>query len=306
MFLLLFSEDKTKIDTRFLDIMPAGLSFTHASMGSRWTSFGRIEIAAVNTPRFDYDPVTRAPLGLLIEEQRTNTVKNSIIDAATWPWLTEVSIGDYFETAPDGTSTMCSLKDTAVAQNHYVDGQDYKLYTSGVKYAYSVFAKKGTAHILQIPAPTGTGYANFNLDTGVVSASSDMIASIQNCGSGIYRCSAIFTSSSSEWYPAIKLALTGNDAEATRIPYYLGTGQYLYVWGAQNDWGSSSVSSYIPTNGSATTRAADQLSFTIPSGVSTLRYFFDNNSTQDVSVSAGSYTVPTDLNRPHIKRIMSL
>jgi len=72
----------------------------------------------------------------------------------------------------------------------------------------------------------------------------------------------------------------------------------------QNDAASSS--SYIPTAASTATRAADACSFTIPSGVSSLRYTFDDLSTQTVSVSPGAYVVPTNLNRPIIRSIVSV
>ena len=39
---------------------------------TRVNSSGLVEIVNANLPRFDYDPVTLAPKGLLIEEARTN------------------------------------------------------------------------------------------------------------------------------------------------------------------------------------------------------------------------------------------
>ena len=54
----------------------------------------------------------------------------------------------------------------------------------------------------------------------------------------------------------------------------------------------------------AVTRAADSAVFTIPAGIGHLTYTFDDNSTQLVAVSPGSYTIPTSLNRPNIKSIV--
>jgi hypothetical protein len=53
------------------------VTFTRASGGTRVNSSGVIELMTTNTPRFDYDPVTLAAKGLLIEEQRTNLLLQS-------------------------------------------------------------------------------------------------------------------------------------------------------------------------------------------------------------------------------------
>ena len=52
-------------------------TFTRASTATFVGSDGLIQSAAINTPRFDHDPVTLACKGLLIEESRTNALLNS-------------------------------------------------------------------------------------------------------------------------------------------------------------------------------------------------------------------------------------
>jgi hypothetical protein len=63
------------------------------------------------------------------------------------------------------------------------------------------------------------------------------------------------------------------------------------------------MTSYIPTTTAAVTRQADNAVFTIPSGIASLTYTFDDGSTQTVPVSAGSYTIPVTLARPNIRSI---
>lgn len=53
------------------------ITFTRSTTATFTGSNGLIQTAAINAPRFGYDPVTLAPLGLLIEEQRVNLVLNS-------------------------------------------------------------------------------------------------------------------------------------------------------------------------------------------------------------------------------------
>ena len=69
-----FAVNKTLVD----DVSGNNLiTFTRASTGTYVDSNGVIQTAAIDTPRFDHDPVTNASLGLLLEEARTNLVLNS-------------------------------------------------------------------------------------------------------------------------------------------------------------------------------------------------------------------------------------
>ena len=57
------------------------VTFTRAlATATRTNASGYIEGVVANTPRFDYDPVTLACKGLLIEESRANVLLNSLID----------------------------------------------------------------------------------------------------------------------------------------------------------------------------------------------------------------------------------
>jgi hypothetical protein len=53
------------------------ITFTRSTTGTFVGSDGQLQTAAINAPRFDFDPTTLAPRGFLIEEQRTNTIRNS-------------------------------------------------------------------------------------------------------------------------------------------------------------------------------------------------------------------------------------
>jgi hypothetical protein len=53
------------------------VTFTRASTATLVNSSGVITTAAANVPRFTHDPSTLQPQGLLIEEQRTNSIRNN-------------------------------------------------------------------------------------------------------------------------------------------------------------------------------------------------------------------------------------
>jgi hypothetical protein len=61
------------------------ITFTRASTATFVGSDGLIQSVAIDAPRFDYDPVTLAPRGLLIEEARTNLFLNSLLNGTNLP-----------------------------------------------------------------------------------------------------------------------------------------------------------------------------------------------------------------------------
>lgn len=67
------------VSKNFSDI----ITFTRASTGSYFDSAGVLQSAAINTPRLDYNPTTLAAQGLLIEEQRVNSIRNNTMVGAS-------------------------------------------------------------------------------------------------------------------------------------------------------------------------------------------------------------------------------
>lgn len=58
------------------------VTFTRASAGTYVGSDGLVKTAAENVPRFDHNPVTGECLGLLVEEQRSNSIRNNTMVGA--------------------------------------------------------------------------------------------------------------------------------------------------------------------------------------------------------------------------------
>lgn len=85
------------------------VTFTRAlNTATRINSSGLVEIVNANVPRFDYNPTTLAPRGLLIEETRTNLLLNSVFaNAVSGTPGTPPTSWSYFVSG--GTSTVASL-----------------------------------------------------------------------------------------------------------------------------------------------------------------------------------------------------
>ena len=234
------------------------ITFTRTTTATRTNESGLIESVAINGPRFDYSPTTLAPLGLLIEEQRTNLLTYSEqFDNAAWA-KSNASIIANTIIAPDGTLTGDKLiEDTSAGVQHRI-GQSIAT-TTNQAYAFSFYAKAGEepSFVVQIVATGSTSTTSstaFNIVGEVISTSgvAGLISSsaAQAVGNGWYRCSVVYTLNGTvtdhqvRIFPRTVSTFTGNG--------YSG----IYIWGAQLEVGAFPTS-YIPTVASQVTRAAD-------------------------------------------------
>ena len=199
-------------------------------------------------PRFDYDPVTLAPRGLLIEEARTNLLTYSEAISTGYAPVRATLVNNA-TSAPSGVVNATKLvEDTTATSTHIVGGT----ITAGATSSFSVFAKAAERTWLYVVSGTATAY--FDLSTGAVGTTANCTGSTVNMGNGWYRCIiSNFTTSSSVYVgPA-----TGNGGAS-----YTGNGTSgLYLWGLQLEAGSFATS-YIPTVASTVTRNADVATMT--------------------------------------------
>jgi hypothetical protein len=191
---------------------------------TRINSSGLVEIVNANLPRFDYDPVTLAPKGLLIEEARTNLAQQSS-DYNTGFWSkTSVSLTTGIDDPAGGTSatTLTATSAFGLIQQAVAGG------VSGTTYSASFWIRRRT----------GTGQISLR------------------CGD----LTLIPITVTSSW---VRYTVTAVASTATvRLAVVLTTsGDAVDVWGAQIEAGAFATS-YIPTLASQVTRNADVVSMT--------------------------------------------
>ena len=99
-----FPNVRPSLDLRFAlaKKLDPRITFTRGSTGTYFGSDGIMRTAGVNEPRFDHDPITGQSLGLLIEEPRTNLVKNNTAQGAVAGTPGTVPTNSYVYTAPSG------------------------------------------------------------------------------------------------------------------------------------------------------------------------------------------------------------
>jgi hypothetical protein len=214
-----------------------------------------LETAAINAPRFDYNPITQAALGLLIEEQRTNLLTYSAqFDNAAWT-KTRSSITANTIVAPDGTLTGDKLVEDTTASSTHLITQNASL-TIGT-YTYSVYAKAGERSFLNVARNNAFIDAfshSFNLTAGTATGTGATIVSV---GNGWYRCIGTIVVNTNGSM-GVNLQMSSSGGSST----YTGNGfNGLFLWGAQLE-AAAFPTSYIPTVASQVTRSPDVASMT--------------------------------------------
>jgi len=227
--------------------------------------------------RFDYDPVTLAPRGLLVEEQRVNLLTYSEqFDDAAWT-KSDATVTANATTSPDGTVDADKLVETATTASHHV-GQSAT--TTAATHGFSVFLKAAERSFALLWNQTANFGRVFNLSNGTVSGTvagvTQATAEITNVGNGWYRCTIYGTCTA-----AANTFRVYTMTDATTFSYTGDGTSGIFLWGAQLEAGAF-VTSYIPTVASQVTRAADVAAITGP------------NFTPWYNQSAGTFVVEGD------------
>jgi hypothetical protein len=240
------------ISRNFSDI----ITFTRASSGTFVGANGLLQTAGNNVPRFEYDPITLAARGLLVEESRTNLLTYSEqFDNAAWTKQANCSVtGVNAGIAPDGTLTADEVTFTATTNDGIFQGVSVAASTT---YTASFWVKGTGSQVVQIGCqpPAGAVFTQVTLNGSWQRVSATATTTV----AGTLNVSVDLVSGTT---PAV-----------------------VHVCGAQLEAGAFATS-YIPTVASAVTRAADTAS------VNTLSPWF--NATEgtiflDVGAAQGTF-----------------
>jgi hypothetical protein len=278
-------------------------------------------VARFNSARFDYDPTTLTPRGLLIEGSASNLLSYSqdVTQASKWTIQTSyASISATGGSAPDNTNTgnLCTESTGSAARSIY-----QSISPAAGTYTVSLWAKagSGSARFIRLVLSSAAGnfvYVTANIATGAITQSATAVGTAT-------AASATVTGHTGSWY---RITLTGTLAAAANFIFivptdsgtasvntsdygrytYTGDGSSFLIWGAQLEAGSA-ASSYIPTGASTVTKAND---FAVISGSNFTPWFTGGTSgtfyadwyggVRGVASNVRSVLATTDLTTRHL------
>ena len=222
--------------------------------------------AAYYGPRFDYDPVTLAAKGLLVEEARTNLnlhSSGSFNSTARWA-KTGVTVADGNATSIDGTTSASLVTSTGNANNVIFEAVNPT--SSAGTFTGSRYVKRGTATWVAFSLWSGSGTNGvnvwFNLATGAKGSSAATTGftyvdhTITDVGNGFYRVTVTGTIPAAATYSAIRIV----DGDAA-FNYTAVSGLTYFMDGAQFELGSFATR-YQPSAAASVTRAASLATIT--------------------------------------------
>lgn len=218
------------------------VTFTRASPAMYFDSTGTLRTAAANQIRFDHNPVTREPLGFLVEGARTNLVlRNTTLDVLPWGKVgVGATVTDGAAIAPNGLMEASRVQFNASVPGEFVG---LRQTVTGVAFesphVTSIWMRADTPTTIVMRGGSGGSYAS--LQTLPVTTSWQRY---------IYPITSNIPATGIFLFDLFAKESSGSTSVAKEI----------YMWCPQLEAGSF-VSSEIITGASQVTRAADNMTF---------------------------------------------
>jgi hypothetical protein len=265
-----FSTTKPSLQLNFtsgVDSIDPRITFTRNSTASYVNDKGYIAYANVNQPRLDHDPVTRQPLGLLIERTKRNYLASACDFTTNNGYWTLPQADSNFiypnrAYAPDGTLSADLLLNSTTSSRHTIGSTGVSVVTT-LDYTASIFVKayESTTIPVAITLYCASSYqagdrfgTGFNIAAGtlnLVSPAGNGVVYNQSAeyyGNGWWRISVSGTTGLVGTNNlSLFIGLSSTITDGGVVTTYAGDGGAgFYVWGAQLEQ-SKQQSSFIPS-----------------------------------------------------------
>ena len=229
---------------------PLPFAFTRSTSATRVNKEGLIEVVTNDRPRIDYTDTSDGVL--LLENAATNLIAYSEDFSNVYWSKLNTTINLNTSTSPDGTTNASLIYPTTSGTDRLLEKTLSA--TTGQVWTSSFFVKASGFDWVLIYAPN-LGTCWFNATTGVFgNVNSSVTARVLGQVNGFWRISLTGTLNSSGVYFYAGVA----DLNGTTFATTSGTNG-IYIFGAMLEQ-NSVASSYIPTQGSASTRVAETAS----------------------------------------------
>jgi hypothetical protein len=228
---------------------------TRASSATCFGPDGKLRTVAANVPRIDYDPATGKCLGLLVEEGRTNLATSSRLT----PKSTGTDIGTVTTIAPDGLPIEMTIEGSTTGE-HYVQDKILPNLVAGDTITQSIFVKKISetskrSVVLRVANTNDNGQVRFDIVGDSIQTSAvppNWAVGFKRCAGGWFRVWASYTATAPNASSVFRVQMQNNGVAS----YPGDPSEGLFLYGRQLEVGAFPTS-YIPTEASAVTRAAD-------------------------------------------------
>ena len=255
-----FPEEGPTLNLNFAGskVLDPRITFSRSSVGTYMDANGLVATASTDSPRFDHRYVNGEveSLGLLVEEQRTNVLEQSVATTSNWTGSTSNTTYSNLSLNALGIFPGVEVTSTTGAAWHRRTTGSNVPFVSGTEYAITFYYREGTSgyarlqfrynsqeSYVQGPADGSSWYIQQNIGsiTNVTTTLMD--------GQSTYKTSYIFTPN-----------FTG-DADMGIGIGIASAGTTVIALGGQVEAGAFPTS-YIPTSAGISTRGADNVSMT--------------------------------------------
>jgi len=241
------------------DLVTTTGSVTRTGTATYYDSNGYLQTSSSGALRFGYHPFTLEFVGIIVEAASTNLLlQSNSFENASWTKTNIATITANTQTAPTNTLAAESIVPTTTSGQHSLVQQFNASALSGEIYTISTFVKANGYNFVRLQfegTAAGTGYAFFDLSTGLVASSSGLYATpdVEKLKNGWYRVSITRQLVASGTLSAgIYVQSTDNQTGS-----WAGNGTSgIILYGSQAEL-KPKMTSYIPTTTTTAPRAAE-------------------------------------------------